>query len=110
MAYSRENFTFTFTTTRSLADIKVNDFPFLSFVYLSPSISRSYFLSLFQFLYGFNNCTTNPAMYDTLNVNHLKTKLEVLFYQMLPDFLQSIAFWKVLRLRPFVLSVRTTCR
>jgi hypothetical protein len=35
-------------------------------------------------------------------------KLKVLFYPRPPDFLNGFAFWKVLRLRLFVLLVRTT--
>jgi len=31
-------------------------------------------------------------------------------YLVLPDFWKNIAFWKVHRLRPFLLPLRTTCR
>jgi hypothetical protein len=33
-------------------------------------------------------------------------KMTVLCYPVLPDYLKSIAFWKVSRLRPFLLSCK----
>ena len=39
-----------------------------------------------------------------------KKKLKVLFYPVLSDFRKRIAFGNVLRLRPFVLLLRATCR
>jgi hypothetical protein len=40
----------------------------------------------------------------------LYTKVYVLLYPTLPDFKNNIAFWKIPRLRPFVLPVRAACR
>jgi hypothetical protein len=47
-----------------------------------------------------------------LRFKHLECqrKKKVLFCVMLPDFRKSVPFWKVLKLRPFIFLVRTTCR
>jgi hypothetical protein len=47
---------------------------------------------------------------SSLNIAKSWKYTYVLLSPNLPDFRKCIAFWKVSRLCPFVLSVKTTCR
>ena len=47
---------------------------------------------------------------ESTHMKPLKTDVKGIFYQALPGFREGFAFWKVLRLRPFVFLLPATCR
>jgi hypothetical protein len=58
---------------------------------------------------GDNPIAVNKYIISYISINALnRTKVKITFHPMFPDFRQSIAFWKVLRLCPFVLLVTAT--
>jgi hypothetical protein len=62
------------------------------------------------FLWSSKSLCTLLLFFKRLRPSIEKKKVKVLFYPVLPDFLKSIAFWKVSRLRPFIFLVRPACR